>query len=726
MKKEKLKSLDIRYFLIPFFSLSLVFFFVTYFAVDSWIQEQHRQFEEDARAYADSYTESLLESREAYGIISGLLEEKLMVASQAIMMIEGNRSNSALTEIAEKFGLDEVHLYNQDGVIVFSKAGKYVGWRATAGHPVYDFMISDYDLLVEKEIRPDSESGIYYRYAYVRSSDGTFVQIGILAENIQRFLGTFELTAWVERIWENSEALQVTFQTLDHEVFASSRTDGSQQKAVQIQVPVFHDEEPLGTLTLLWPTEDLNQKVRSMTRYGIFLYLLVMLVTGSILYYAYRKNRANIRIAYYDQLTGLPNSNYLEEYLAAELTRVDGSRRAILLIQAMNFKTIQMTYGAGYSNCILTEFSQKLREAAGQGTVLFRYSSDKFGLVTGGYESKRQLARYVEGILESLRSRFDGNQQQFIDTKIGVMEIQKENGTPETILQDATLALSSIAGKQGESFRFYAGEMESEARRSDLIQKNLRDIIAEKGSPSENGFRLHFQPQIDCKSGRLLGFEALSRLEVQGIGPVAPAEFISIAETNFLIYDLGKVILKRACDFIGQLKKMGYGELTVAVNVSGLQLMRNEFAEDLMDILCSAETDTRSLELEITESILIENFDYINDKLNTLRKTGIGVSLDDFGTGFSSLSRLGNLSVDSIKLDRTFVMKIQGPEDPKMMSEDIISMAHKNGLRVVAEGVETEGQRAYLEKHQCDILQGYLFSKPLPEKDVLKFLQDFQ
>lgn len=726
MKKEKLKNLDIRYFLIPFFSLSMVFFFVTYFAVDSWIQEQHRQFEEDARAYADSYTESLLESREAYGIISGLLEEKLMVANQAILMIEGNRSNAALTEIAGKFGLDEVHLYNQNGVIVFSKAGKYVGWTATPGHPVHDFMISDYDLLVEEEIRPDSESGIYYKYAYVRSSNGTFVQIGILAENIQRFLGTFELTAWVERIWENSEALQVTFRTLDNNVYASSRTDGTQEKSIQIQVPVFHDETPLGTLTLLWPTEKLNQEVRSMTQYAIILYLLLMLVTGSILYYAYRKNKANIRIAYYDQLTGLPNSDYLEEYLTGELARGDGSRRALMLIQAMNFKTIQMTYGGGYGNRILVEFSEKLRESAGQEAMLFRYSSDKFGLVTGAYESKKQLERYVEEILKSIRSRFDGSQQQFIDTKIGVMEIQKENGTPETILQDATLALSSLAGKQEETFRFYAGEMESEARRSYRIQKGLRDIIAENGDPAGGGFRLHYQPQIDCKNGSLLGFEALSRLEVQGIGPVAPTEFINIAEANFLIYDLGKVILKMACDFIGQLKQMGYGDLTVAVNVSGLQLMRNEFAEDLMEILRSTGTNTSSLELEITESILMENFDYINDKLNALRDAGIGVSLDDFGTGFSSLSRLRNLSVDSIKLDRTFVMKIQGPEDRKMMSEDIISMAHKNGLKVVAEGVETEGQRAYLERHRCDILQGYLFSKPLPEKEALKFLQDFR
>lgn len=722
MKKEKLKNLDIRYFLIPFFSLSMVFFFVTYFAVDRWIQEQHRQFEEDARAYADSYTESLLESREAYGIISGLLEEKLMVASQAILMIEENRSNEALTEIAEKFNLDEVHLYNQDGVIVFSKAGKYVGWTATAGHPVHDFMISDYDLLVEKEIRPDSESGIYYRYAYVRSSDGTFVQIGILAENIQRFLGTFELTAWVERIWENSEALQVTFRTLDNEVYTSSRTDGSQQKSIEIQVPVFHDEIPLGTLILLWPTEKLNREVRSMTRYGILLYLLLMLVTGSILYYAYRKNKANIRIAYYDQLTGLPNSDYLEEYLTAELTRGDGRRRALMLIQAMNFKTIQMTYGTGYGNRILLEFSEELRKAAGQEAMLFRYSSDKFGLVTGAYESKKQLERYVEGILESLRSRFAGSQQQFIDTKIGVMEIQKENGTPETILQDATLALSSLAGKQEESFRFYAGEMESEARRSDRIQKSLRDIIAENADPAGRGFQLHYQPQIDCKTGRLIGFEALSRLEVQGIGPVSPPEFIGIAEANFLIYDLGKVILKTACDFLGQLKQMGYGELTVAVNVSGIQLMRDEFPEDLMEILGSSGTDSKSLEIEITESILMENFDYINDKLKILREFGIGISLDDFGTGFSSLSRLQDLSVDSIKLDRTFVAKIEGPEDPEMMSEDIISMAHKNGLKVVAEGVETEGQRSYLEKHQCDTLQGYLFSKPIPREEVSAFL----
>ena len=207
------------------------------------------------------------------------------------------------------------------------------------------------------------------------------------------------------------------------------------------------------------------------------------------------------------------------------------------------------------------------------------------------------------------------------------------------------------------------------------------------------------------------------------LGFVSPSEFIDIAEKKQLILPLGTAILEKACIFTRKLVSMGFKDIRVAVNVSGIQLLMDDFIDTVADIVHRTGIETRNLELEITETILLENYAMINNVLEKLRAMGIEVSMDDFGTGFSSLASIGELNIDIVKIDRHFIMKIVKGTEKNLLTNDIISMAHKLGLQVIAEGVETGIQREYLLRHGCDVMQGYYFARPLPENSAIDMLR---
>jgi EAL domain-containing protein (putative c-di-GMP-specific phosphodiesterase class I) len=212
-------------------------------------------------------------------------------------------------------------------------------------------------------------------------------------------------------------------------------------------------------------------------------------------------------------------------------------------------------------------------------------------------------------------------------------------------------------------------------------------------------------------------------MDIPGLGIIPPLEFISLSEKRMLMYDLGNLILRRSCDFLNLLKNSGFENIGVAVNISGIQLLRDEFNDDIGKIVDETGINIGLLEFEITESLLIDNFDQMNQTLKEIKEQGITISLDDFGTGFSSFARLRDLNIDSIKIDKYFIDKIAVTEEASLISADIISMAHKIGLSVVAEGVENEMQKDYLAKSNCDIIQGYLISRPLDQDEAIRFLE---
>ena len=365
MRKDKLKSIDIRYFLIPFVILILIFFGLTAYMVNNYVNKSYEIFEESSLDIADSYSHTLITSQEAHTIVSELLEEKLMIASQAAKLIQGFETTEELAELAERFFIDEIYIYNPEGEIIHSNITKYIGWKAYPGHPVHDFMISDEQILVE-DIRRDSESDIYYKYAYFQVADGSFVQIGVLAEDVREFLGRFELDRLIDDMSDRENIAHISFVDNNNEVIISNNsqyieeiaeeitthkeTFGPEQHSIrtvlggqdvfQVCVPVKSENKSFGTLTVAWKTAEIDAEIKNIIFNSFLQLFLVSAIIGAILYYAYRKNKSNIRIAYYDMLTDLPNSQYLAEYLQNEIKDVGKDKKAVMLLNCTNFKVL--------------------------------------------------------------------------------------------------------------------------------------------------------------------------------------------------------------------------------------------------------------------------------------------------------------------------------------------------------------------------------------------------
>lgn len=747
MEKDKLKSWDIRYFLVPFILLITIFSIITYSIVSNRIEERYDSFEEQAIGIADSYSQALVYAHDAQDTITNILNEKLTIVNKAITMIEGHEDIEVLKHLAEELNLDEISLYNREGEIVYSNFPDFVGWKVYEGHPIDAFMKSDDRTMVE-EIRRDVISGVYKKYAYIKNDDGSFIQIGELAEVVHELVGQFEFQQLVDIIASKDDIEYVAFIDNNFDVLASSTLDSvgktivdddyrwrmenndfsvervefNGEDVLQTSVPIYHDEEQYGILNISWSTKKVDDEVRSLVSEGIGQFLIIFVFILGILYYAYRKNKSNVEIAYYDKLTGLPNEEYLMEYLD-EMIETTDDNKAIILINTRNFKTLNMTYGYAYGNQIIAEIANKLRGTIRDQDRLFRFNADRFVLAVNRYETRDELVELVENIFEVFRSEsLLTSDYQYVNVEFGIVELKNMETTVDKLLQDATLALSHIDSSRG-SIRFYEDAMEEDVIREDRIEKSLRTIINNGGNDS---FYLCYQPKMDQASKSINGFEALARLKLDDLGFVSPLEFIDIAERRQLIYDLGRIIMKESCEFISRAHALGFDDIGVSINISGIQLLRKEFVEDVSEIAKQFEMDPGCLEFEITESVLLENYEIINHKLKQLKDMGIRVSIDDFGTGFSSLARLKELNIDIVKIDKYFIDAIVEKDKDSLITADIISMSHKMGLKVVAEGVENREQLDYLEKNNCDIVQGYYISKPLREEEAIEKLKDFK
>ncbi|MEA5010236.1 MAG: GGDEF domain-containing phosphodiesterase [Angelakisella sp.] len=723
----------------------MVFGFVTYSNIKMRINEILKITEESTISMADTYATALLNSKEAHEIVENLLDEKILVASKAVLLLDDAVNDLSLTDLAERFQVDQISLYNAQGKILYSNEKEYVGWQAYEGHPVNNFIKSNQDNLVES-IRQDTVNKKYYKFGYVKRSDSTFVQIGVLADNIHLFTSKFDTQRAIEEIITKENVEQAFFIDNNFKIVASSMPEytdetiddlsikshilkaemGAQRSTVNGDevfhacAPVFYNHKWLGTLCIFWTSDIINSEMRDIIVNGVWELGLIIFVIGAILYFAYRKNQSNIKIAYYDSLTGLPNAVYMDEYLSDAIKKSKQEKVAVLLLNCTNFKTLNTTYGFKYGDMILKQIAMNVKNVIRPNNMLFRFNHDRFILVVEGYKKQEELVDLAQGLIDIFKNPFDGGvKYEYVDAEIAILEVQNDNVTVDKILQDTALALNNLISSSHGHIIFFDKNMEVDLKRKDKIESTIRAVISGEDKKS---FYLEFQPKLDTKTNRIKGFEALARMNIDTLGPVSPLEFVELAEKRLLIYELGKHIVKLACDFINVLKNEGF-DLTVAVNLSVIQLLRNEFINDICLLIKESGIEPSMLEFEITESIFLDNFEIINRKFRDIKRLGASIALDDFGTGFSSFARLRDLEVDTVKIDQYFISKISALDNNDLLTADIISMSHKLGLNVVAEGVENNEQRKYLEKHKCDVLQGYLISKPLEYKKALDFLR---
>lgn len=726
-------------YILPFVLVAFIFLFLCFFTINL-IKDYHYEHQhEDSIKIAKYYSKNLTKATEAYEIVNELLVDKLVVALRATAMSPDIYDNHHLQELATNLEVDEIYIYDYTGIIVYTNE-KYLGWQALPNHPVHNFMISDLDILVE-EIRKDSESDLYYKYGYKKLDDGYFIQIGIISDTIQNFLGHFEFAKIFSEIIDYGVETDISLIDNNFEIIGSTNNNliGTHITKEKIKTaiindddigiveeryggrdyvvytPVYLNNEKIGTIAVSQSLAKTDKSIMTFATLAMSCLVVTFILIVSMLYISYTKREGLFSLVYYDQVTKLPNDNYLKEFLRYELKKTN--TKALLLIKCRNYDLINLIYGSEYSDKLLIETSNILSQHTND--KIFRFSDDVFVLYVSKYDETNDIKNHVLNILKLFyKPILVCDNYQFIDLSVGIFEITSDYHHEDQVIKKASIVLDYISKNEHIQYAFFNDKMEEQIRREEKIEKILYDVIEGKN----NNFYLEFQPLIDVKKDSVTCFEALARLYDEQLGFISPVEFIRIAERKHLINHLGKIILKKACDFIRKVKEKYRKNVRVAINISGLQLLNDDFENNLLRIINEEGINGNDLDIEVTESNLVKNYEQVNGKLKKLQDRGIRISIDDFGTGYSSFARLRDMNVDIIKLDKLFVDRIMSLQDKELILIDLISLIHKLGLKVVAEGVEYELQNQYLINIGCDIIQGYYYSKPLKEKDALDFL----
>lgn len=422
-------------------------------------------------------------------------------------------------------------------------------------------------------------------------------------------------------------------------------------------------------------------------------------------------------LAYYDSVTSLPNRVKFVKELGQKLktSKVGKDIFATLLLDLDKFKHINDTLGHDTGDEVLKLLGVRLSDLIGDRGILYKAGGDEYFILVNNIEDRSQVVLLAKDIIEDFKKPYYiEDHHLYLTTSIGISIYPEAGLDILNIVKNSDLALYKAKELGGNSYYIYGKEIESKGL--DLMQllNQLRQGIA------NDELILHYQPQIDMETNRLIGFEALVRWNHPTKGIVFPDQFISLAEESELIIPMGNDILKKACIQIKEWINED-NDIVVSVNISAKQFQHKDFLNVVKNALEVADLDSKYLAIEITESIAIYNMEYTLNILKELDALGINVSIDDFGTGYSSLSYLNEMNVDELKIDRSFIWDIEKNSKNRTISNAIIILAKQLGLRVVAEGVENEEQLNILKDMKCDIAQGYYFSKPIPKEQVSNF-----
>ena len=709
-----MKKINIKLFLIPFLIMFFVFTFFGYRAISSRIQENYNHLEEDANIIAKNYSQLLSKSIEASEVINQLLEEKILSAGKTAELYKGQESNQLLKELAERLNVDVMYFYNEEGKLIYSSTYDDIGWTPENTHPVMVFFNSDKKTFIEP-IRKDTFRDLFMKFGYYRLENGTIYQIGVQAEHIQKFISSFEIQKILDNIYNKGVVDGILFYDTNDTLQASTGiTEVDSKLYHEAKASVGNGEEILGTLAIIKSAEEFNNVTKKFFLQGIGAFLALVFSLTWVMRIIYKQSKKYYNLAYFDQLTGLPNYDYLTEFLASKKAKESDNNQALFLISLRNLKNLNLTYGFKFGEEIIVEVADRLKNLIGTNGLVFKYNVDQFALFIESYTDVNDLLIIAEQITGTIEEPFSGSLgNQYINPAIGILELGGDSCTPDMAIKNVFTAMTIAKKNPYHSFVFYDEEMEKKLKREDKIEKALRKAVEDKNYPC---FYLEYQPKLNLRNNSIAGFEALARLELDEFGKISPVEFIDVAERSLLISELGKRIYSKSIDFIHKMEEEGFPGLKVAINISGIQLTDENFP--------NFEIEGDKVEFEITESVLLDNFDRVNEKLSELRRKGVTISLDDFGTGFSSMSRLRDLNIDILKIDKFFIDRIgrRDVDQRELISSDIISMAHKLGLKVVAEGVENQLQKDFLINNNCDIIQGYYYSKPLSEDAAIEFL----
>lgn len=420
-------------------------------------------------------------------------------------------------------------------------------------------------------------------------------------------------------------------------------------------------------------------------------------------------------IAYYDELTGLTNRNYLKEQFNKQKGHYEPI--ACIYLDVDNFKFVNDSFGHEYGERVLVEIGRRLSSIANDEIIVSRIAADEFGILLMGIHTKEDIKNFIKKIEKDFNQTFTINTIRFgISFSMGVAIYPNNGDNFDELLNNAGTAMHKAKDKGKRTCIFFDSTFKKLTLEKIHMESDLRQAIF------NNEFVLYYQPQMEIASGKLKGFEALIRWIKEDGTMVPPIKFIDVAEETGLMIPIGAWVIREACEFINRLQKEGYGDLYVAVNISVVQLIQDNFVDVVEEILKETKVDATKLHIEITETMLMESIEANIEKIERIQQKGVIISLDDFGKGYSSLTYLKQLPINVLKIEKAFVDDII-EDHSKNITGAIINLGHELSLEVVAEGVEEDSQLEYLKAYNCDMIQGYLFSKPIPEDEAIKFIQ---
>ncbi|WP_461571949.1 putative bifunctional diguanylate cyclase/phosphodiesterase [Thiobacillus sp.] len=420
----------------------------------------------------------------------------------------------------------------------------------------------------------------------------------------------------------------------------------------------------------------------------------------------------------HDDLTGLPNRTAFNDKLnlAIEHARQDAPC-AVLLLDLDHFQNVNDTLGHEQGDLLLVAVAQRIRTSLPKAAFMARFSGDEFVILLENATAER--AKQVgQDLLQAMAHEFDiGNDRLEISVSIGIVTYPTNGESVSILMRYADLALHRAKSSGRNCLMVFSRDLSEALQRRVLLEARLKHALAREE------LALHYQPKLEIRSGRLVGWEALLRWQSPELGAVSPEEFIPVAEQSGLILPIGDWVLREACRQMRAWQDQGLAAGTMAVNLSTRQFRQTDLAEEISVALRDTGLAPGDLELEITESSIMDNLDTAANVLAELEQLGIRIAVDDFGTGYSSLSYLKTFSIHCLKIDRSFIRDIPGDDNDTAIVRTIIALAMNLDLTVVAEGVETEAQLAYLRANHCDQAQGYLFSRPLPPGECIKLMR---
>ena len=430
-----------------------------------------------------------------------------------------------------------------------------------------------------------------------------------------------------------------------------------------------------------------------------------------------------LKMAHYDTLTGLPNRNLFFTTLQMGLTQaaLSGWQLAVVTVDLDDFRNVNETWGHLLGDQMLTELSQRLTHCLNVSDTLGRMDGDEFALILMIREGQADPLQTVERIREALRVPFQlADHATAMTASIGIALYPDDGDDAHRLIKHANTAMNRAKKIGRDTYRFYTAQMNADASARQELETALREAV------EQQAFELFYQPKISLADGCVCGLEALLRWSRPGLGPVSPAVFVPILETLGLISEVGSWVIRRVCQQMAEWQTAGLGPFQVAVNVSGQQIIEGDLIDSIRQALIDHRIDPQWLEIELTESSLMENTSHTIASLQTLQALGIKVSIDDFGTGYSSLAYLRRFPIDKLKIDIAFIREVTSNPQDAAIARTIIELAHSLHLQVIAEGVETAEQLAFLTENGCDQVQGYLFSRPLPIGQLEVFLRERQ